>query len=63
MTRLSNLGVVPGATVRLQQRKPAAVLRIGETTLALDLEAAGEIFVDPVARESAVAGPAVRFRA
>jgi DtxR family Mn-dependent transcriptional regulator len=48
MTKLSNLGVVPGATVRLQQRKPAAVLRVGETTLALDSEAAGEIYVKKV---------------
>jgi len=45
MTKLSNFGVVPGAIVRLQQRKPAAVLRVGETTLALDSEAAGEIYV------------------
>jgi DtxR family Mn-dependent transcriptional regulator len=48
MTKLSNLGVVPGAIVRLQQRKPAAVLRVGETTLALDSEAAGEIYVKKV---------------
>lgn len=48
MTRLSNLGVVPGAIVRLQQRRPAAVLRVGETTLALDSEAAGEIYVKKV---------------
>jgi DtxR family Mn-dependent transcriptional regulator len=48
MTKLSNLGIVPGATVRLQQRKPAAVLRVGETTLALDSEAAGEIYVKKV---------------
>jgi DtxR family Mn-dependent transcriptional regulator len=48
LTKLSNLGVVPGAVIRLQQRKPAAVLRIGETTLALDSEAAGEIYVKKV---------------
>jgi DtxR family Mn-dependent transcriptional regulator len=48
MTKLSSLGIVPGATVRLQQRKPAAVLRVGETTLALDSEAAGEIYVKKV---------------
>jgi DtxR family Mn-dependent transcriptional regulator len=48
MNRLTNLGVVPGAIVRLQQRKPAAVLRIGETTLAIDSEAAGEIYVKKV---------------
>ncbi len=45
LSRLSGLGVVPGATVRLQQKAPAAVLRLGETTLALDPEIAGEIYV------------------
>jgi DtxR family Mn-dependent transcriptional regulator len=37
--------VVPGATVRLQQSSPAAVIRIGETTLAVDPAIAGEIYV------------------
>jgi DtxR family Mn-dependent transcriptional regulator len=48
LIRLSNLGVVPGATVRLQQRSPAAVLRVGETTLAVDADVAGEIYVKRV---------------
>jgi DtxR family Mn-dependent transcriptional regulator len=45
LLKLSNLGVVPGATVHLQQIRPAAVLRVGETTLALDPEIAAEIYV------------------
>ncbi len=45
LVRLANLGVVPGAVVRLQQRTPAAVIRIGETTLAVEPAIAGEIYV------------------
>jgi DtxR family Mn-dependent transcriptional regulator len=48
LVRLSNLGVVPGATIHLQQRSPAAVIRVGETTLAVDPEIAGEIYVKRV---------------
>lgn len=45
LVRLSTLGLVPGATVHLQQKSPAAVLRIGETTLAVDPAIASEIYV------------------
>jgi DtxR family Mn-dependent transcriptional regulator len=45
LVKLSNLGVVPGATVRLQQRSPAAVIRVGETTIAVEPEIAAEIYV------------------
>ncbi len=48
LVRLSNLGIVPGVTVGLQQRAPAVVLRIGETTLAMDPPIAGEIYVRKV---------------
>ena len=48
LVRLAHLGVVPGATVRLQQSSPAAVIRIGETTLAVDPAIAGEIYVKRV---------------
>ena len=48
LLRLSGLGVVPGATVQLQQKSPAAVLRVGETTLAIDPDIAGEIYVKKV---------------
>ena len=53
LLRLSNLGVVPGATVHLQQRAPATVFRIGETTLAIEPEMAAEIYVEPAAAAGA----------
>lgn len=46
MIRLSALGLVPGARVTLEQRHPATVLRIGETTVALDPDIASEIRVE-----------------
>jgi Fe2+ transport system protein FeoA len=45
LVRLSNLGFVPGTTVRLHQKRPATVVSIGATTLALDREIARRIFV------------------
>jgi DtxR family Mn-dependent transcriptional regulator len=48
MDRLAALGVVPGSTLRLHQRSPSYVIEVGETTLALDPEIAGEIYVKPV---------------
>jgi DtxR family Mn-dependent transcriptional regulator len=48
LVRLSNLGIFPGVTVDLQQRRPATVLRVGETTLAMDAAIAGEIYVRKV---------------
>jgi Fe2+ transport system protein FeoA len=35
LMKLSQLGLVPGAEVRVQQSRPAAVVRVGETTVAL----------------------------
>jgi DtxR family Mn-dependent transcriptional regulator len=48
MDRLAALGVVPGSTLRLHQRSPSFVIEVGETTIALDPEIAGEVFVKPV---------------
>ncbi len=45
LARLTNLGIVPGAHVRIQQKLPAFVLALGETTLAVDPAIAGEIYV------------------
>lgn len=36
--RFSVLGLLPGATVQLLQRRPAPVVRVGETELAIGLE-------------------------
>ena len=38
----------PGAELALHQRKPAYLVRLGETELALDSEIAEEIFVRPL---------------
>jgi DtxR family Mn-dependent transcriptional regulator len=48
MDRLAALGVIPGSEVRLHQRSPSYVIEVGETTIALDPEIAGEIYVKPV---------------
>lgn len=48
LVRLGSLGIVPGVVVHLQQKSPAAVIRVGETTLALDPAIAGEIYVKRV---------------
>lgn len=45
MDRLSTLGIVPGTIIHLHQKKPALVIRSGETELALDIEIANEIYV------------------
>jgi DtxR family Mn-dependent transcriptional regulator len=45
MSRLGNLGLLPGSRVRLVQKAPSYVIEIGETTLALEEAIAGEIFV------------------
>ena len=45
LIKLSTLGIVPGATISLQQISPAAVLRVGETALAVDPAIAAEIYV------------------
>jgi len=52
MVRLAHLGVVPGALIHLQQRAPAAVLRVGETTVAVERRVAGDIYVTSVASSS-----------
>lgn len=43
--RLSSIGIIPGAVIKLIQRRPSVVLQIDETTLAIDPELAKEIFV------------------
>jgi DtxR family Mn-dependent transcriptional regulator len=45
---LTNLGIVPGAHVRVRQKVPAFVLALGETVLAIDPAIAGEIYVKKV---------------
>ncbi len=46
--RLAAFGINPGAELFLHQSKPAFVVRLGETELALDRDIATEIFVKPL---------------
>jgi len=48
LDRLSALGIVPGAVVKLHQKQPTYVLDIGETSIAIDHEIAKEIFVKKI---------------
>jgi len=43
--RLSTLGLVPGSIISLRQKRPAYVLRVGQTDLALDSAIARDIYV------------------
>ncbi|MBI3993987.1 MAG: metal-dependent transcriptional regulator [Candidatus Lambdaproteobacteria bacterium] len=47
LEQLADLGLLPGAQVRLRQQRPSVVLDIGETTLALDKDVARDIYVKP----------------
>jgi Fe2+ transport system protein FeoA len=46
LERLNVLGVVSGARVTLEQKRPTFVLRVGFTELSLERDIADEIFVE-----------------
>ena len=45
LSKLTNLGVIPGNIIRLKQKSPAFVISVEESTIAIDSDVAGEIFV------------------
>ena len=45
LTRLATLGIAAGSPIRLVQKKPAVVVRAGETSIALEDAIAREIYV------------------
>lgn len=45
LDRLGSLGIIPGSILKLHQKKPTFVIRIGETDLAIDEEVARQIYV------------------
>ncbi|MFQ5747196.1 MAG: FeoA family protein [Gemmatimonadota bacterium] len=55
---LTVFGLVPGAEITLIQRRPACVLRVGETELALDPAIAREILVQPARADAQERRPA-----
>jgi DtxR family transcriptional regulator, Mn-dependent transcriptional regulator len=48
LAKLATYGVIPGSRLRLIQKRPAFVIRVGETDLALDAEVARDILVRAV---------------
>lgn len=46
--RLTSLGVVPGSIIKLKQKRPSFILKIDETSLAIDPVIAEEIYVKQV---------------
>lgn len=49
INRLSSIGVAPGSTIRLLQKRPSYVIQIDETTIAIDPDIAREILVKKTA--------------
>ncbi len=48
VAKLSSMGIIPGVTIKLLQKKPTFVLQVEETVIAIDPEIAEEIFVKRV---------------
>jgi DtxR family Mn-dependent transcriptional regulator len=48
ISRMSSIGIIPGAVIKLIQKRPSVVVQIDETTLAVDPEFARDIFVKRV---------------
>jgi DtxR family Mn-dependent transcriptional regulator len=47
LEQLGSLGIVPGVELRLLQKRLAAVVRVGETEVAMDFDIARHIYVRP----------------
>jgi DtxR family Mn-dependent transcriptional regulator len=47
LEQLTDLGIYPGVTVSIRQHRPALVVEVDHTTLAIDTEIARRIFVRP----------------
>ena len=45
LDRLASFGVIPGTVLELKQKRPSAVVLVGGTTLAIESDIAGEIYV------------------
>jgi|TARA_B100001964_G_C14258510_1_gene613839 Fe2+ transport system protein FeoA len=48
LDKLSALGCVPGSIIKLHQKSPSYVIKLGETDLALDKEICKEIFIKKI---------------
>ncbi len=50
LSKLAAFGIVEGCEVKVRQRRPALIVEVGETTLALDDEVARSVLVAPLGR-------------
>ena len=48
LDRLASLGIVPGSSIKLRQKRPTCVVKVAETDIAIDSNVAKEIFVKRV---------------
>jgi len=62
LERLASLGLLPGASVRLEQRRPSFVVSVGESEIALDAATARQIYVRPFGLQVRHRGPAGHLR-
>lgn len=51
LNRLTSLGVYPGTILALRQRKPAVIIRVGETDIALEPSLAKKIYCRTLSRK------------
>lgn len=45
LDKLSSFGVIPGSVIKLRQKTPSFIIKVGETDLAIDANMAKEIYV------------------
>lgn len=50
LSKLAAFGIVEGCEIKVRQRRPALIVEVGETTLALDEEVARTVHVAPAHR-------------
>jgi DtxR family Mn-dependent transcriptional regulator len=48
LNRLGAYGLMPGSVLRLEQRRPTLIFRLGETEVAIDEAVGGQIMVEPI---------------
>jgi DtxR family Mn-dependent transcriptional regulator len=48
LDQLTSVGLLPGVIVQLHQRRPAFVIDVGQSSLALDEEIVSGIYVRPI---------------
>ncbi|PHM05963.1 FeoA family protein [Nostoc sp. 'Peltigera malacea cyanobiont' DB3992] len=49
LTKLMSMGVIPGTNITLEQNFPSLIIKVGNTSLALDMESIRAIYVRIIA--------------